>query len=226
MWMLWVGGWHHDCGCYGWVGIMIGVCMVGWGRIAGGMSLYTVVNGRIAGGMTVYGRVWEAIACPRPSKIGQIRGYSHAQTPKIGQNRGFWGVPGAGPRPWGQAPQARGPKFGQNRWVFNNSPIRDRNCTLSTMVSRKRVPRGPNFGRFLGPRIPPDSPRVPPGPKSPKSRVFRGSAKIEGFGGMPYTVYSYIGVCCGGWDYDGVCCGGWDHDGGCYGGYIQWMDVV
>ena len=196
------------------------------GRIAGGMSLYTVVNGRIAGGMSVYARVWGAIACPGPPKIGQIRGYSLPRTP---QNRPKSGVSGGSrvlpPGPGG-SPPAPGAENCQNRRVFNNSPIRDRNCTLSTMVSRKRVPRGPNFGRFLGPRIPPDSPRVPPGPKSPKSRVFRGSAKIEGFGGMPYTVYSYIGVCCGGWDYDGVCCGGWDHDGGCYGGYIQWMDVV
>ena len=206
--------WMHGGG-----GIMMGYAMGVGGRIAGGMSLYTVVNGRIAGGMSVYARVWGAIACPGPPKIGQIRGYS---LPRTLQNRPKSGVSGGSrvlpPGPGG-SPPAPGAENCQNRRGFNNSPIRDRNCTLSSAKVRRGVPGGPPGGPIFGP------PRTPPGrpPGAPakirKIQGFGGSAKIRGFGGSPYMVDSYIGVCQGGWDHDGVCHGGWDHDGGCYGGY-------
>ena len=158
MWMLWVGG-HHDRGIHGGLGAdsrrYAGVC-----QGLGGYSL------------------------PKTLRIGQNRGYSHAPTPRISQNRWFWAGPGCCPPAPGAGPPGRGSKFGQNRWVFNNSPIRDRNCTLSTMVSRKRVPRGTARGPIFGA---PDSPRFPPGrppAKIGKIQGFQGSAKIEGFGGM------------------------------------------
>ena len=149
---------------------MIGVYMVGWGRIAGGMS--------------VYGRVWWAIACPDPPESAKTGGIAMPQPPESAKIGGFGQVPGAAPQPRGQAPQAGGRnlvKIGGYLIILQFGTEIAPSLQWFLVNGSRGVPPG---DQFLGPRIPPDSPRGAPRPKSGKSRVSRGRPKSMVFGGM------------------------------------------
>ena len=173
---------------------MIGVCMVGWGRIAGGMS--------------VYARVWEAIACQRPSesaksggiacpdppKSAKSGGIAMPQPPESAKIGGFGQVPGAAPQPRGQAPQAGGRnlvKIGGYLIILQFGTEIAPSLQWFLVNGSRGVPPG---DQFLGPRIPPDSPRGAPRPKSGKSRVSRGRPKSRVSGVWLYGVQLYWGM--------------------------------
>ena len=164
--------WMHGVG-----GIMMGYAMGGWGSDSGRY-------------VAVYSGQW-----PDSGRyVGVCQGLGGYSLPRTPQNRPKSGVSGGSrvlpPGPGG-SPPAPGAENCQNRRVFNNSPIRDRNCTLSSAKVRRGVPGGPPGGPIFGP---PRTPRgAPPGPrpKSGKSRVSGGRPK-SGVPGGPRIWWTAI----------------------------------
>ena len=166
--MLWVGG-HHDRGIHGGLGAdsrrYAGVC-----QGLGGYSL------------------------PKTLRIGQIRGYSLPRPSKLAKIGGFGQVPGAAPQPRGQAPQAGGRnlvKIGGYLIILQFGTEIAPSLQWFLVNGSRGVPPG---DQFLGPRIPPDSPRGAPRPKSGKSRVSRGRPKSRVSGVWLYGVQLYWGM--------------------------------